>query len=153
MLSSRAYLGLFLMPALRLFGIHWAWASDDFACLGTLTIAVRAAFLVVLATAWGSFRGTTLAGCMREPFFSVPWPWWDSESGCPILLLRNVLWILIVVQCAEVMLELLGIAVSLRCARLRCASHLELGRFRRGCRRSLFPPRRHRLLSSRHLPF
>ena len=108
------------MPAMSLFGVAWGWSSDDFCCPGVALLLIRAGWIAALGTALvalapvgecGAEDGATSA-LLNSVDPIVPWA--DTGEECPVGLLRSYARAMVVLELAEVLVEALGVAVSLR---------------------------------------
>jgi hypothetical protein len=99
------------MPSLKFCGVHWAWASDDFACPAVCLALLRTVWVLVLGMSLGDLDQPALSGCRATGSWAR---WWDDGRQCNIGLLWLLIGSLLALQLANWAIEMASAVVALR---------------------------------------
>lgn len=100
-----------------MFGVAWGWGSDDFCCPGFALAGLRAAWIAVLAAAWGALAALGdcgNGGASDAPVVNIVVPWEGSGSHCQVDLLLSYTGAMLLLQIVEALTEGAAAVISMR---------------------------------------
>lgn len=99
------------MPALRIFGSAWAFASDEVFCIATPFVLLRCVGIFTLVTA---FSGLQQYSATCPPGLDQLQQLWSIDGNCPIERLLGYFTVAAALQVLIVAVELIGATVAQR---------------------------------------